>query len=343
MNKHAKILAFILLFPPPASFGQQVMDFASQVYKTDEMKSRLILFMAYNYCPDVPAILDYTKKPKQYTKWTDGTSYASQLISYSTVVHETCHGKNHAIGGFTDTLDQEGIFVSKDIQIRIPKTALYKTDELETVITEEQKEEIFRLRTYVLNQKDNGKKSVLPLNSVTHGIFGLLDEFTAYYHGTKASLEIYNYYKTVYADNPDKLIDVFSKNSSDVYAYYEFRLFIAWYLKYAKEKHPEVYESCLKNKQLREAFTLVDQAYEKTVKNYFSARQNLVDEINAQGKTKASINQYGAIRLENDGSKTRYSGPDKTILYLQSQFTAEDEAVLKEFVISGLTAENYGQ
>ena len=52
---------------------------------------------------------------------------------------------------------------------------------------------------------------------------------------------------------------------SDVTAFYEFNLFFAWYMLYAKEKHPDVYNDISNNKALRVVFTLLEDKYSKLV------------------------------------------------------------------------------
>ena len=49
--------------------------------------------------------------------------------------------------------------------------------------------------------------------------------------------------------------------SSGQLAYYEFKLFIAWYLTYTKECEPEVYQKLISDATLRRTFTEIDKAF----------------------------------------------------------------------------------
>ena len=315
----------------------QEKNYPKMVFKTDAAKSEFTLFLAKNYCSNASSILSFAEKPKKYTHYIDGTSYFSQLISYSTEIHEMCHVANFDIGGF----ETHGFFISDEIKLKILKGPVYKSSELNKMVPLDQQKRIFRYITYIRGTTDGGIRIPF-LSSVNEGIYGLLNEFTAYYQGTQAALEIYPYVKSSYAEkNYQFVVDYLQQQSSEVYAYYEFRLFFAWYLNYAEKKHPNVYKSCIENQDLKVAITLVDQLYRKTVEKYKETRQNLVDEINHSGKMKASIDQKGGIVIGEEFNSTTWGGPDEMINYLQSLMTEKYELSLNQLLISGLTLENY--
>ena len=55
-------------------------------------------------------------------------------------------------------------------------------------------------------------------------------------------------------------------------AYYEFNLFIAWYLHYAKLYRKDVYTSLMENNNLRIAYTLLDKQFSKCISDYFKIK-----------------------------------------------------------------------
>jgi hypothetical protein len=98
-----------------------------------------------------------------------------------------------------------------------------------------------------------------------HGIYGLLDEFSAYYHGFNATLLLYErneeiFEKFQYVDLNDLV--------SNEFAYYEFKLFIAWYLKYLINCEPNVYNQIVSNKNLRHVYNSIDIAFSKRCKDF---------------------------------------------------------------------------
>jgi hypothetical protein len=90
------------------------------------------------------------------------------------------------------------------------------------------------------------------------GIYGLLNEFSAYFHGFNATLMLYERADSLFEKyNYSHLKDL----NSSCLAYYEFKLFIAWYLTYTKECEPEVYQKLISDAILRRTFTEIDIAF----------------------------------------------------------------------------------
>lgn len=97
--------------------------------------------------------------------------------------------------------------------------------------------------------------------SQVYGIYGVLEEFSAYYFGALSTWELFPYYSS--SKEEDALEDYKHKILNDVMAYYEFTLFSGWYMQYAKLKHPDVYTDILSNKPLRVTFTLVEDKFHR--------------------------------------------------------------------------------
>jgi hypothetical protein len=100
------------------------------------------------------------------------------------------------------------------------------------------------------------------------GIFGMLDEFSAYYHGINASLDAA---KSKYALSNKIRYNLLESIYRYYSSYYEFNLFIAWYLKYSKLNKKDVYESMMMNTELRVAYTLIDSKFNKCLSDYSDA------------------------------------------------------------------------
>lgn len=316
----------------------QESKYAKSSYKTEAEKNEFILYLAKKFNTNALDILSYAEKPREYTHYVDGSSHMSQLINYSTVVHEMCHGANFDIAHF----EYQGLYITPDIKLKILKGPVYKSNQLNKFVPKDQQKEIFRYSIYIRGTTDRGIRIPF-LASVSEGIYGLLNEFTAYYQGVHAALEIYPHVKAAYGvEDYEPTVKFLQHQASEIYAYHEFRLFMAWYVHFAEKKHPDVYKGCVENQDLKVAISLVDQLYLKTIEDYKRLRQSLVDDINTVGKVKASIDEKGGIKIsKGGGSSTSWGGPEETINYLESLLTDEYRASLAKLYIPEVTLENY--
>jgi len=208
-------------------------------------------------------------KGNLFDTWVHQHTEKDLVKSYSTVIHEMLHSYN---GG--GTIGTHIYFIEPGVRIEVPVTKYFNSKELNKFVRKTAQDSIFRYGLYV------GGKSELPdgrkvdfnqdgreIMSVAMGIYGLIEEFDAYYHDNLAEMELYGYFKDVYGmNNEDIWSDYRYKITSASVAYYEFKLFIGWYLAYAKKNKPEVYKETLDNKALRVVYTLIDDKYSSLVK-----------------------------------------------------------------------------
>lgn len=338
MKKYLYLLLIFLL-----SFqGISAQDWFTKKYNSTEDKAKLFQFWAKKYCTDAASILASAKKPQEYTIYTHGNQFEQMVESFGTAIHETCHRKKFYLNTYTTKLSEKGIFVNKDIELSIPVTKFYLSYEINEMVPEEVSEKIFRYTTYVLSQEEDGTRSETLTGSVAYGIFGMLDEFTAYNQGAKALLEIFPHYRYMYkGEDIYKTVDLFQQVSSELYARYEFKLFMAWYLKYAKEKYPDVYQACINNIHLKVAYTLIDAEHEKTFELFKKHQNDLLEQIKAENTYKAQITSTYDFELTLDNTSTLYSGPGEDIEYLKTLLGKEEIEMLESITIPGLTTENY--
>ena len=109
-------------------------------------------------------------------------------------------------------------------------------------------------------------------------IFNLLNDFDAYYQGCKADVElriarvlkteIYN--RETITEVPGKgwyrLYEGAASITNLLNLAIEQRLYISWYLRFAKEKEPEIYKEVQANTNLRIAYTLLDDQFQNLLK-----------------------------------------------------------------------------
>ncbi|MES0492092.1 MAG: hypothetical protein ABUK01_19040 [Leptospirales bacterium] len=90
-----------------------------------------------------------------------------------------------------------------------------------------------------------------------YGVYGLLDEFHAYYHGFITGHNV---------------MDKSSINTFNVHGapFYEFKFFILKYLIYAQKKHPEIYKEIINNADFKKVFLNLHDKFESLVKPHIA-------------------------------------------------------------------------
>lgn len=202
----------------------------------------------------------------QTVAWDNDTTYKTLIDDYGTMVHETTHRYNGAGGYNWETkFWNSRVLIEPGITISYEQTTTFNSDLFISIVPKEAPKKIFRYKTYVARGTETSAN--------VSGIYGLMDEFSAYKNSTRASVEAAN---TVIKLNDKEKIEFFEKKAiAEYFAYYEFRLFIAWYLEYAAKNKPDIYKKIMANTNLRVAYTLLDDGFlndikdlEKLVKKY---------------------------------------------------------------------------
>lgn len=332
----------LLLLLCASAWAQTPKQYQGQTFKRKAKKQEFLRFLA-SYSPSAKAILaaeEATKKPLDYTRYARDDSHQGMIRSFNTVIHETCHAVHYRIAQ-EKSREQPGLsvsqisgyFISPSIRIAVPIRRHYRSTELNQVVPKAWQEKIFRYSNYV----GDGD----PVISQSRGIYGLLDEFGAYYHGTKADLDLLGYYQALYPlADVDNWVKYLSNPQSTLQAYYAFRLFISWYLLHAQDQHPDVYSDCMENQALRVAFTLLDHRFGQLVERYFQDRDSIMARVGeASGKRLEVSNGY--LNIHDNGGRSGTSAPDERIAYLKSLFTDRDREMLQLFRVEGVNESNY--
>ena len=219
----------------------------------------------------------------------------------NTGVHETTHDFTSLIG--YKILLEKGIrnigtntyltFIpEKNIPIVVKLTKIFPASELYTVVEDDFQTE--RFATYVYPSK-------AIMGTQVQGIYGLLDEFHAYYHGTKAILDLKPYFENEVDQTGANWIVYFRNIYSTYYAYAEFKYFILKYLLYAKEKHPDMYQKILENKDFKDAFLKTDKSFIALINDFNKNKTAILANLKQKGMAvsetdeKITIDQNFAI------------------------------------------------
>jgi hypothetical protein len=246
-----------------------------------------------NYCgPDCYA----TVVDGNYMSWNYDTSRTTLSSDFGTVIHESTHNFNGA-----------KYMVVPGIEIPVTKTTAYNSNEFRKIVPAEAPARIFRFETYV------GDSAIVSANKA--GIYGLMDEFSAYENGTHADVLAA---QTALANGDTALARNFLSQAKGTYfAYYEFNLFMAWYLHYAKTDHADIYKATMANSNLRITYTMIDKEFSATIAEL--------------KKTAVAAGEGKNYLAESD---TQYAAYPKKLL-------VKEQTYLDAFAVKGVTHENY--
>jgi hypothetical protein len=258
--------------------------------------------MEKSYCgPDCySTIID-----KAEVKWVQDTSAATLFNDFETVMHETIHRYNSEF----PTPGMLGYLVEPGIEITVIPTETFRSAEVSQYAPEDASQKIFRYNTYL---SDSSRLST----NVT-GIYGLMDEFSAYHNGVRACVIAAQ--NAMAKGDTARAAGFISQAAGTYFAYYEFNLFIAWYLHTAKANYPEKYSELLGNNNLRLAYTLLDADFKETVDN-LKRTSSLVQE------------QTGYDYLAFN---------EKTYAANPKQMLTKEKNYLESFKVKGATKSNY--
>lgn len=228
--------------------------------------------------PQAYYILSNVTKGESYAAY-GGNSNQDELErvrKFATVVHEACHGLDFDINeqvNFT-----YGYFIEPGKTMNVPIQKVYSSNELNKIIPDSIQKKIHRYETYI------GDKQVF-LGAQKDGFYGLLEEFCAYYNGALCQFEMRSWYEKKYGYKvPEPWVSYYIQNiGSSVEAFYDFRLFMAWYLDYAKKKHPDDYKLITEDVKLKETFVLLYTRFEKLAQDYEKEVYSIEKILNENG------------------------------------------------------------
>ncbi len=231
----------------PAQRNKQLAAFTKKFYFSE----------AATYASDYKTILEqrgYCGPECFRVSWNYDTTKSALVDDFSTVIYESTRSTN-----------TNYILVIPGIEIPVTQTPTFYSYEATIVAPVEAPAKISRFRTYV------GDSSMLASN--VSGIYGLVSEFSAFENATRASVMAARTAKSM-GDN-ELASEFLEQANANYYAAYEFKLFIAWYLHFAKVSRPQVYREVMDNQNLRVAYTLIDQEFALTIEDLRQASNEM--------------------------------------------------------------------
>jgi hypothetical protein len=217
----------------------------------------------------------------EFCKMKDIKSF---LSSISTTVHETTHAFDSQIpymlakqGLFKfNNFSNEGFIFDENTKIgyNYPEIKFFQSRELASVIPENLR--TFRFNTYVVPESNFQ-------STQSSGIIGLLDEFNAYYHGSKVIFDLLPVYKEAYGNN--FLWSWSSDFAANADAFYEFDFWIKEYLLYAKSNNPALYETLKSDQTFKSIYKNIRLRFSSLITQY----EKKYDEFNTTAQKSNNI------------------------------------------------------
>ena len=221
----------------------------------------LVLLFCQQYAPDyVPMLESSYSSPNSWSRTVGGVPTSVNfnandkndvIAEFETIIHESTHHKN----------TREGIYLGPNKYLLFTDAEkndvqyFYKSELIADFLPIDAEEKIFRFETYI------GEGSGVSAN--LSGIFGLMDEYSAYQNGCSAALVAYD--NALQEKDTTLAITFFKDALATYYAYYEFNSFIGAYLKYGKTKEPIIYQKIMNNSTLRRAYSINTIEFEKAI------------------------------------------------------------------------------
>ncbi len=191
--------------------------------------------------PDGAYIVRQTLNSGSLMSWFKGARNICDTLS--TAVHEQCH-----VLSFTGVnYSQERYYIGGEQSVTVTRTAVFDSAEMDSIIPDSLKSG--RYSQYISPSAEAN------MASRQSGVYGIMNEFTAYCWGTTDTLRTLDYCR----QNGN------TWQTDDWVAHGEFLYYILTYMLYAKASHPDVYQGIMANTEFLRAFRAVNQTYTDTV------------------------------------------------------------------------------
>ena len=308
--------------PLPSSVTERK---ASQPLHLDDMRALLTRYSrggdyivsSYEALPT-----SYTMKGKTFTVERGGfTEYFTSpmpdylVMNMGTAVHETYHLYANAMT--YQILARDDRFAAPfgehtcdlgDGLIHIVQSENFPAREMDATFPQDAR--TFRYETYVSPSRESQ-------STQAEGVYGLLDEFTAYYFSARTSVDFWPWIRDESPININLMVAYVVDLHESWVPYAEFKLYILHYLLHAKTHHPEMYEGIIASQGFREAFRATDEAYSSLL-NDAAALEPTVHQFAQSFGVSAELRD-GKLYLHGSPTDYRSTEYEALLRYLESE------------------------
>ncbi|MFT6826870.1 MAG: hypothetical protein ACI9Z3_000911 [Roseivirga sp.] len=293
LSSRAVFVASIILLSSFFSFGQRKNTTEQKIYEyldkySPESSEMLRLLYSLPSSYQLNGITLNLSGEQSPSSWVSDNSEKGIMEALNTVVHESMHGltsrlpysllKAQGDSEYTFKESYSAFYINKDSSFLVKHSPVFNSNKISNEIPKALR--TFRFKPYITPRSNT-------LGSQANGIYGLMDEWNAYYFGTKAALDLFDYYKSKSNQNYEVYLDHVSNLAGTYYAYYEFKYFILKYLEYAKSNEKEIYDGIIANFEFRMAFTSINDRFSGLL-NQFEERLATIAKL-PESNTKDSV------------------------------------------------------
>ena len=291
-------------------------DFAKRIFKNYNYKNavrrksgivrdqnKLVLYILHKYSKSGFNLMEKAySNPSDVTQWLYGKKIGDLLYTLPVVVHENCHSLQ---GGWAYSVyfnskykkdivfgkDKfESLYVNDDKLFLILQTKSFPSDRIAKTIPES-------IKGYRYSNFNNYIKQLsIPLSTQTHGIYGLINELCAYYHGAKAAVDIVGFYETEMPQTPGTWYHYFKAAYWHMRPYGEFKYYIQKYLIYAKKNEPTVYECIMNNDSFKRAYIEIDKSWTSLENQFNNTKARIFNQLKSRGFSVTETDKAISIR-----------------------------------------------
>lgn len=248
--------------------------------QSNERVKAFAMKYANRYCSNATEILE-AEDSESIALYMNNETREIDIGNFGTAVHEGLHNYDWELASDAEDATPQwndrwkSYFVNTGIVLSTEEKSVFKTSTLHRNYFPKAVKEMSRYETYIQEWGDHvsnensrlsqselaayGVKELRPgearTTSNVKGIYGLMEEFNAYHHGIKAEYEL------ITGMEDPKI----SGSTNGLASYFEFNVFIAYYLKYAKEREREVYQLLMNDRNLRMAYTLIELSWRELI------------------------------------------------------------------------------
>lgn len=306
----AAVMMIITL--PVSGFAATVPSYDAAL--TDQ--NMILLMEAYD--SDAAYILKAMNKAgDSFSEWMSDSE--NLVDAADTTVHEEFHGYT------SYKIQEDRFYMGDETNTIVPRTTVFTTYEATQHILEEYR--TFRYDTYV-SESSTASSNLM-------GVYGLLNEFCAYYWGMHAMKSLYPYILKE-KDTADEWHRFFNCYANNRNAYTEFYYYTLVYLKYAKENYPAIYQSIIGNELYVTVFCTMQQKFESLIREYEQDLEKVSQQYN--GSSFAANFRNGFFWINNRGTGTNDDYSLLAPLINSDDFREIRNALGSKLVVSGTGA-----
>jgi len=231
-----------------------------------------------------------------FDQYVEGNTQFDVRNALGTIVHEMNHGYASLLAWKLkpkEAKDHICYYLGSDEYHLVKFTPVFPTEKMGKNIPKNLR--TFRFETYIFNPKES-----IPLSSNELGIYGLMDEWVAYYHGALTDVNMNCWYEENTPGNAEDWYDYFANVCSAINAHQEFRFYCLSYLIYAQKYHPQEYKAFMQNQGLIHTFLKINELFSQLLRNYHVIKEEVFVNLRTKGIKVLEedewiyLNRYGA-------------------------------------------------